>query len=170
MARSSSPTFSICCFCSFSRVASNHSRPVSFSLIQCFAKVPSLTSRSNLPHGLPGLLGDDSRPGGVVAVLGGVADRVAHVVQAAAVDQVDDQLQLVQALEVGDLRLVAGVDQRLEAGLHQRADAAAEHGLLAEQIGLGLLREGRLDDAGAGDADAPCRRRARAARALPVAS
>jgi hypothetical protein len=37
--------------------------------------------------------------------------------QAALVHQVDDQLQLVQALEVRDLRLVAGLDQRLEAGL-----------------------------------------------------
>ena len=33
-------------------------------------------------------------------------------------------------------------------------DATAQHGLLAEQVGLGLLGEGRLDDAGAGAADA----------------
>ena len=65
------------------------------------------------------------------------------------VDQVDDQLQLVEALEVGDLGLVAGLDERFEAGLDQLGDAAAEHGLLAEQVGLGLLLEGRLDDAGA---------------------
>ena len=58
---------------------------------------------------LPGLLGDDARAGGVVAALGRVADRVAHVVQAAAVHQVDDQLQLVQALEVRDLGLIAGL-------------------------------------------------------------
>ena len=32
--------------------------------------------------------------------------------------------------------------------------AAAEHGLLAEQVGLGLLAEGRLEHAGAGAADA----------------
>jgi hypothetical protein len=36
-----------------------------------------------------------------------------------------------------------------------RADgAAAEDGLLAEEVGLGLLREGGLEDAGAGAADA----------------
>ena len=47
-----------------------------------------------------GFRGDDLRPARVVAVLGGVADRVAHVVEPALIDQVDDQLQLVQALEV----------------------------------------------------------------------
>ena len=56
-------------------------------------------------------------PRRVVAVLGGVADRVAHPAEAALVHHVDDQLQLVQALEVRALRLVAGLDQRLEAGL-----------------------------------------------------
>ena len=89
------------------------------------------------------------RPGVVVAVLGGVADRVAHVLEAALVDEIDDQLQLVQALEVGDLRLVAGLDQRVEPGLDQIADAATEHRLLAEEIGLGLFLERRLEHAGA---------------------
>jgi hypothetical protein len=36
--------------------------------------------------------------------------------EAALADQVDDQLQLVQALVVRDLGLVAGLDERLEAG------------------------------------------------------
>ena len=62
-----------------------------------------------------------------------------HLGEAALVDQVDDQLQLVQAFEIGDLGLVAGLDQRLEPGVDQLGRAAAEHGLLAEQIGLGLL-------------------------------
>ena len=84
-------------------------------------ELAALDLREQLPHRLLGLGGDDARAGRVVAPLGGVADRVAHVVQAAAVHQVDDQLQLVQALEVGDLGLVAGLDERLEAGLHQRA-------------------------------------------------
>ena len=89
----------------------------------------------------------------VVAVLGGVGDGVAHPGDAALVHQVDDQLELVQALEVGDLRGVAGLGQHLEAGLHQRGGAAAEHRLLAEEVGLGLLGEGGLDDAGPGAAD-----------------
>ena len=97
-------------------------------------------------------------------MLGRVADRVAHVVQAALVDQVDDQLQFVQALEVGDFRLVARLDERLESGLDERADAAAQHRLLAEQIGFGFFGERRLDDARARDADAlGVRQRQRAA-------
>ena len=62
-----------------------------------------------------------------------------HLGEAALVEQVDDQLELVQALEIGDLGLVAGLDQRLEAGDDQLGGAAAQHGLLAEQIGLGFL-------------------------------
>ena len=60
----------------------------------------------------------------------------------------------MQALEVGALRLVAGLDQRLEARLDQRADAAAEHRLLAEEIGLGLFLECGFEHSGAGAADA----------------
>ena len=78
----------------------------------------------------------------------------AHVVQAALVEQVDDQLQFVHALEVGHFGLIAGLDQRFEAGLDQLADAAAEHDLLAEQVGFGLFGERGLDDAAAGAADA----------------
>src|SRR5215207_3701791 len=97
---------------------------------------------------------DDPRAGHVVAVLGGVGDRPALLGDTAFVDQVDDQLELVQALEVRDLGLVAGLGQHLETGLDQRGDATAEDGLLAEQVGLGLLGEGRLDAAGAEAADA----------------
>ena len=68
--------------------------------------------------------------------------------------QVDDELQLVQALVVGDLGLIAGLDQRLEALDDELGRPAAEHGLLAEQIGLGLLGEGRLEHAAARAADA----------------
>src|SRR4029079_6344160 len=67
--------------------------------------------------------------------------------------QVDDQLQLVEALEVSEARVVAGVDQRLETGLDELARAAAEDRLLTEEVGLDLVLEGRLDDAGAGAAD-----------------
>ncbi len=56
----------------------------------------------DLPHLGPGVLGDDPGASGVVAVFGGVRDAVPHVVEAALIHQVDDQLQLVQALEVGD--------------------------------------------------------------------
>ena len=60
----------------------------------------------------------------------------------------------MQALEVGEARVIAGVDQRVEAGLDQLGGAAAEHRLLAEEVGLALVLEGGLDHAGAGAADA----------------
>ena len=43
-------------------------------------------------------------------MFGCVADGVAHVAEAAAIDQVDDELQFVQAFEVGDFGLIAGFD------------------------------------------------------------
>src|SRR6266478_6730842 len=42
----------------------------------------------NFAHFLAGLRGNDPRAGGVVALLGGVADGIAHVAEAAAVDEV----------------------------------------------------------------------------------
>src|SRR2546422_592073 len=92
---------------------------------------------------------DDPRADRVVAVLGGVAHRVAHVAEAAFIDEVDDELHLVHALEVRDLGLVARVDEGLPARLHELTDAAAEDDLLAEPVGLDLFLERRLDDAGA---------------------
>src|SRR5262245_30699938 len=74
---------------------------------------------------------DDARAARVVAVLGGVAHRVPHVVQAALVNQIDDELQLVEAFEVCDLGLIARLDERVEAGLDERAHAATQDGLFA---------------------------------------
>src|SRR6266542_4088886 len=96
---------------------------------------------------------DDARAAGQVAVLGDVGDRVAHVLEPALVDEVDDQLQLVQALVVRDLGLVTRLDERLETGLDQRGDAAAEAGLLAEEVALGLLCERRLQQSDAPASD-----------------
>src|SRR6516225_6020424 len=67
----------------------------------------ALNLAQNAPHLGAGLRRDDPRPAREVAELRGVADRVAHHVQATLVDQVHDQLHLVQALEVGDLRSVS---------------------------------------------------------------
>ncbi len=107
----------------------------------------------DLLHGLAGLVGDHPGAALVIAPLRGVADAVAHVVEAALVHEVHDELQLVQALEVGDLRLIPGLHQGLEAGLHQLADAAAEHRLLTEEVGFRFLGEGGLQHAGAGAAN-----------------
>ena len=86
------------------------------------------------------------------------------------VHQIDDQLELVQALEVRHLGRVAGVDQRFEARGHQRRGAAAEHGLFAEQIGFRLFAEVGFEDAGASAADAACVRQPRSLCALPDVS
>src|SRR5581483_8485790 len=101
-----------------------------------------------------GLFIDDARAAGDVAVLGGFRNGEAHAGDAALVHQVADELQLVEALEIRHFRLVTGLDQRLKTGLDERAGAAAKHGLLAEEISLGLLLEGGLEHAGAGRADA----------------
>ena len=109
-------------------------------------------------HLLAHVLVDHALAARVVAELGRVRDRVAHAGEPVLVHQVDDQLQLVEALVVGDLGRVAGLDERLEPGAHELGGAAAEDGLLAEEVGLGLFLEGRLEDPG------PCRRRSRRRR------
>src|SRR5699024_718390 len=101
-----------------------------------------------------GLLGDQAVAGAVVGVLSGVGDRVTHLGEAALVDQVNDELHLVAGLEVGHLGSVAGLNQRVETSLDELADTAAQHSLLAEEVGLGLLLEGGLQDASTAGADA----------------
>ena len=59
----------------------------------------------------------------------------------------------MQALEIGHFRRVSGLHQRLIPRHDKRGQAAAEHGLLAEQVGLAFLAEGGLDDAGPAAAD-----------------
>src|SRR4029079_17219258 len=58
---------------------------------------------------------DHARTRDVVAVLSGVGDRPALLGDAALDHQVDDELELVEALEVGHLGLVAGLDEGFEA-------------------------------------------------------
>ena len=108
----------------------------------------------NLLHGLLGLGGDDLGAGDVVAVLGGVGDGVAHTAEAGLVNEVNDQLHLMDALEIGVSGIVAGLAQGLKARLHQGAHAAAQNGLLTEEVGLGLGAEVSLQHAGTGTADA----------------
>ena len=76
-----------------------------------------------------------------------------HTLDPSFPDQVGDELQLVEALVVGDLGLISRLDKGLETELNQLRDTAAQHGLLAEEVGLGLLREARLHHAGAGGAE-----------------
>ena len=52
-------------------------------------------------------------------------------------------------------RLVSSVHEGLEARLDQLDQSTAQHDLLAEEVGLGLLLEGRVEHTGARRADRP---------------
>src|SRR5205823_6580082 len=61
--------------------------------------------REDFAHLLARLLGDDAWPCGVIALFGSVAYGIAHIAEAAAVDQVNDELEFVETFEIGNLRL-----------------------------------------------------------------
>ena len=104
----------------------------------------ALNLAQHVAHGLSSFISDQLRSAGVIAVFSRIADGVPHVVQAAAVHQVHNQLQFMHALEVRDLGLVSSCDQGFEAGFYQRADAAAQNGLLAEEVSFGFFAESRV--------------------------
>src|SRR5580765_128232 len=108
----------------------------------------------DLAHLVLDALVHDARPAREIAVLGGLADELVHLGESALVEQIHDQLQLMQALVVGDLGLVAGLDQGLESLHDQLRGAAAQYRLLAKEVGLGLLGEGGLEYPAARAADA----------------
>ena len=58
------------------------------------------------------------------------------------------------AFEVGDLRLVAGLNQGLKARLDEGRHPTTEHALLPEKVGLRLFLEGGLKHPGSGASDA----------------
>ena len=110
---------------------------------------PILNLGEDLLHFALCFLGHDARAALIAAVFRRIRDGVPHVIEATLVDQIDDQLEFVQTLEVGDLRLVARLDECLEPGLDQGRYAAAQDNLLTKQIGLGFLGEGRFKHPGA---------------------
>jgi hypothetical protein len=99
-----------------------------------------------------------ARAAGEIAILGGVADGIAHVIQAADVDQIDDQFHFVDAFEVRHFLGITGFDECFESGLDERGKSAAEDGLFAEEIGFAFVLESGFDDAAASAADTarPC--------------
>src|SRR5712692_6633322 len=99
--------------------------------------------REDLAHLFSRLFGDDARSGGIITLLGGIADGVTHVAEPAAVNQVDDELELVEAFEIGDLGLIASFRERLESRLDQFTHTAAEYGLLAKEVGFGFFSKSR---------------------------
>ena len=56
-------------------------------------------------------------------------------------------------LKIGHLRLVTGGNESLKTGLDEVGQATAQHRLLTEKIGLGLLTEARFNAAGAQTAE-----------------
>ncbi len=74
----------------------SHGQEVSFALFILSHPLPRkaavFDSRQYLLHSLANVLVDDLGAAGVVAVLGGIADRVAHVAKPALVDEVHDKL------------------------------------------------------------------------------
>ena len=118
-----------------------------------FGEATVLDVGEELLHGGFGCWRDDGGLGFVATPLGGVGDGVVHVFEAATIEEVDDELELVKDFEVGELGLIAGLGEDLEAALDEGCGATAEDGLLAEEVGLGLFGEGGFEDAAAGSAD-----------------
>src|SRR5690606_33466322 len=94
------------------------------------------------------------RPDGHVAPFGGFGYREAHPGETLLVHEIDDELQLVEALEVGHFRLVTGFHQHFEARLHEGGSATAKHALLTEEVGHGFLAEVGFENTCTGAADA----------------
>src|SRR5690606_24291082 len=103
-------------------------------------ELPRADLLQQVPHLRPTLLANHPVPGDVVTPLSRVAHAVAHPLDTAGVDQVDDQLHLMQALEIRQLRRVTRLGQRVESRLDQRAQTPAQHRLLTEEIRLRLVR------------------------------
>src|ERR1700735_809765 len=74
-------------------------------------KLALLNLGQNLAHLLLGGLVDHAGSAGQVAVLGRLADEAVHFGDAALMQQIDDQLQFMQAFVVRHRGLVSGLDQ-----------------------------------------------------------
>src|SRR4030042_6405854 len=108
-------------------------------------ELPGLDVLQDADHLLLHSVIDDHGTSRPSAVLSGVRDAVPHPFDAALLNEVDYELQLVKNLEVRDLGLVALLDQDLERCLDTLACPSTEVDLLSEEVGLRLLLEGRLD-------------------------
>ncbi len=120
-----------------------------------FGECAVLNLRQDLYHFFPDEFVNYPWPAGEVAVFGGIAHGVAHIAQAALINQVNNELKLVQDFKVGYFRLVAGLNQCLKTGLYQRGYPTTQHRLLTEQVSLGLLGEGSFYHSGTAAADTP---------------
>src|SRR6266542_5740725 len=85
---------------------------------------------------------------GQFAPFGGIRNQSAHSGESCLMDKINNELEFVQTFEIGELGRIASANKGVEAGTNERARAAAEHGLLAKQIGLSLLAKSRFEYTG----------------------
>ena len=71
-------------------------------------------------------------------------------------DEINDELEFVEAFEVGKLRRIAGANERIETGANERACSSAKDCLLTKKIGLRLLTKSCLDYARMRATDSLC--------------
>src|SRR4051812_32757426 len=64
----------------------------------------------HLTHLFTNTLINQARAADIVAIFGSITNRVAHITHATLVYQVHNQLYLVQAFEVGNLRLITSLN------------------------------------------------------------
>ena len=90
-----------------------------------FCKTAVANLAEDLAHLVARFLRDDAGAGSIVAVFGSVTDGITHVAETAPINEIDDELEFMEAFEVGDLGLIACIDEGFEAGLDEFTDAAA---------------------------------------------
>ena len=100
----------------------------------------------------------DARASGNVTIFCSFRDGEAHARDSRLVNEVNDQLQFMENLEVGDFRLISCFQKNFEPGLDQSGGASAKNGLLAEEIGFGFFLKCGLEQSRAcgSDATGPC--------------
>src|SRR5680860_821565 len=108
------------------------------------------------PHLFTNPLIYDPRASRHVPVLSGLGHRVPHAADPVLMNQINYEFQLVQALEIGDLGLVSGLNQSVKASPNQLRSSSTQDCLLTEKICLCLLLESSLYDTGPGAADTLC--------------
>ncbi len=101
-----------------------------------------------------GILVHHARTAHHVPVRGRVTDELVHLAKTTLVQQVHDELELVHDFVIRHFRLVSGLHERFEPGNNKFRRTSAQNGLFTEQVCLGFLGEGGLDDAGTCSANA----------------
>ena len=108
-------------------------RPARGVLEHPFLGEPSrLNIIENLAHARLYTRVNDARTTGIVTIFGSISNRVPHVGDAALVNEVDNELDLVETLEIGHFRCVTGLDQGLVSGKNERRETTAQYRLFAE--------------------------------------